>query len=169
MLKAQVALQALGSLFLLCTVSATASPIPPGWVVPSGWHIDASVKHATAEGDLTGTGLKTSAVLLTNGRIVRLVVFVNYRASDYKAYRVFEEPQEDLKSDDGISVVGSSEFELEPGSIYCSSKWIHCTADKRIFFHPPMPALWLAMGDWGGSVFRWTGVSTGFDRFSVGD
>jgi hypothetical protein len=138
-------------------------------MIPSGWHIDTSVKHATAEGDLTGTGLKASAVLLTNGRVVRLMVFVSHWPSQYKAYQVFEEPKEDLKSDDGISVFGSSEFELEPGPIDCSSKWIHCTADKRIFFHPPMPALWLAMGDWGGSVFRWTDVSTGFERFSVGD
>jgi hypothetical protein len=43
---------------------------------------------------------------------------------------------------DGIIVVGSSAFELEPGPIDWATRWIRCMADKRI---------------------------SGFERFSVGD
>ena len=155
MLKAWVAVAAFGLFIVISPMWALASPIPPGWVLPFGWHIDHSVKHATAEGDLIGTGTRTSAVLLTNGRVVRLVIFVNTRASGYNAYQVFEEPARDLKSDHGLNILAAREFELEPGSVDCAGKWIQCTAEKRVLFRPPMPVLWLAMGDWGGSVFRW--------------
>ncbi len=160
---------------ILCAAPAQAklrppanTVFPPGWVPPAGWHVDRSVKRAVTDGDLTGTGSPVRAVLLTNGVAVRLMIFVNYRSPAAKAYNAFEEPEADLKSKDGISILHMNEIEIEPGPGLCGSKWIRC--DKGgAFFDSPNPTLRLQMGDWGGSVFRWNSLALGFDRLSVGD
>ena len=160
---------------VLCTAPAEAGHVavdeaifPQGWAPPSGWHVDWLVKRAVADGDLTGTGWPGRAVLLTNDVTVRLVVFMNNKSRLFKVYNVFEEPAAELMSRDGIKIIHSKKIEVEPVPSDCGTKWVRC--DKgREFLAPPMPVLWLTMGDWGGSVFRWKNIRDGFDRFSVGD
>jgi hypothetical protein len=107
-------------------------------------------------------------VLLTNDITARLVVFVNYKSPMFKAYNVFEEPAADLKSDEGINIDYQKEIEVGPNPRNCGTRWVRCDKGRQ-FFDPPMPTLWLAMGDWGGLVFRWKGFPGDFDQLNSGD
>jgi hypothetical protein len=71
-------------------------------------------------------------------------------------------------SKEGIRINYSKEIEVNPNTSDCGTKWVRCD-NGREYFDPPMPTLWLEMGDWGGSVFRWKNTLDGFDRLSSGD
>ena len=148
--------------------------LPQGWTRPAGWHVATTIRHPSADGDFTGNGRFARAVLMTDGRRVAVVVFVDFQRrpgwtpANIQTFIPYRAPDlKDIDRFDGVTTSPPGKYPLpyhyqhECGVM----RFMRCEISLPPTYHPPNEifAISDAAATW---LFGWNGHDV--DTIAIG-